>query len=198
VPNEQSQGGASGIRLVVGLGNPGVEYERTRHNIGFAVLDRLAVEAKLDWQRTREWGAYWLKAGETLLVKPMTYMNRSGEPLARIAQFYKVPPEAMLAVFDDIALELGRLRLRLGGGAGGHNGMESIITTFGTDQIARLRVGIGAAPGAGAVDYVLGRFFDEEKPMVERATQRAAEAVKWAIDKGVVSAMNTFNKNPEA
>jgi len=76
--------------------------------------------------------------------------------------------------------------------------MEAIITTFGTDQIARLRVGIGAAPGAGAVDYVLGRFFDEEKPMVERATQRAAEAVKWAIDKGVVSAMNTFNKNPEA
>ena len=192
------QGDVADIRLVVGLGNPGVEYERTRHNIGFEVLDRFAADAKVDWQRTQKWGAYWLKAGETLLVKPMTYMNRSGEPLAAVAQFYKVAPEEILAVFDDMALELGRLRIRLEGSSGGHNGMDSIITTFGTDRISRLRVGIGAASGAGAVDYVLGRFFDEEKPGVEKAIQRAAEAVKWAIDKGVVSAMNTFNKNPEA
>ncbi len=192
------QGDVADIRLVVGLGNPGVEYERTRHNIGFEVLDRLAADAKVDWQRTQKWGAYWLKTGETLLVKPMTYMNRSGGPLAAVAQFYKVAPEEVLAVFDDMALELGRLRIRLEGSSGGHNGMDSVITTFGTDRIARLRVGIGAPPGEGAVDYVLGRFFDEERPAVERAIKRAAEAVKWAIDKGVVSAMNTFNKNPEA
>lgn len=192
------QGDVADIRLVVGLGNPGIEYERTRHNIGFEVLDRLAADAKVDWQRTQKWGAYWLKAGETLLVKPMTYMNRSGGPLAAVAQFYKVAPEEVLAVFDDMALEVGRLRIRLEGGSGGHNGMDSVITTFGTDRISRLRVGIGAAPGVGAVDYVLGRFFDEEKPAVEKAITRAAEAVKWAIDNGVVSAMNTFNKNPEA
>jgi PTH1 family peptidyl-tRNA hydrolase len=192
------QGDATGIRLVVGLGNPGAEYERTRHNIGFAVLDRLAAEAKVDWQRTQKWGAYWARAGHVFLVKPMTYMNRSGEPLLAVAQFYKIEPREMLAVFDDMALELGRLRIRLEGGTGGHNGLDSIITTFGTDQIARLRVGIGAAPSAGAVDYVLGRFFEEEKPLVENAVARAAEAVKWAIDKGVVSAMNTFNKIPES
>ncbi len=192
------QGDVSGIRLVVGLGNPGVEYEHTRHNVGFAVLDRLALDASVKWERAQKWGAYWAKAGETLLVKPMTYMNRSGEPLAAVAQFYKIAPEEILAVFDDMALDLGRLRLRLEGTGGGHNGMDSIISTFGTEKIARLRFGIGASSGAGAVDYVLGRFFKEEAPVVEKAVGRAAEAVKWAIDKGIVSAMNTFNKNPEA
>jgi peptidyl-tRNA hydrolase, PTH1 family len=189
---------AAGIRLVVGLGNPGAEYERTRHNIGFAVLDRLAGEERLNWERSAKWGAYWTKTGDTLLVKPMTYMNRSGTPLLAISQFYKIEPNETLVVLDDTALELGRLRIRLEGSAGGHNGLESIITTLGTDQISRLRIGIGAAPGAGAIDYVLGRFFEEEQPIVGKAVARAAEAVKWAIDKGVVSAMNTFNKIPES
>jgi len=192
------QADAAAIRLVAGLGNPGAEYERTRHNIGFAVLDRLAADAKVDWQREQKWGAYWARVGDVFLLKPMTYMNRSGQPLQAVAQFYKIEPREMLVVFDDMALELGRLRIRLEGGTGGHNGIDSIITTLGTDQIARLRVGIGAAPSAGAVDYVLGKFFDEEKPVVEKAVTRAAEAVKWAIDKGVVSAMNTFNKIPES
>ncbi len=189
---------AGAIRLVVGLGNPGPEYERTRHNIGFAVLDHLAAETKLPWQREKRWGAYLLRSGDAILVKPMTYMNRSGEPLQAIAQFYKITPAEILVVFDDLALDLGRLRIRLEGGTGGHNGLDSIITNLGTDKIARLRLGIGAAPGAGAVDYVLGRFFDKEKTTVEKSIARAAEAVKWAIDKGVVSAMNTFNKNPES
>jgi PTH1 family peptidyl-tRNA hydrolase len=192
------QGEVRRVRLIVGLGNPGPEYEGTRHNVGFAVLDRLAAEAKIDWRREQKWGAYWLKLGDTFLVKPMTYMNRSGGPLSSLAQFYKVPPEEVMAVFDDMALELGRLRLRLDGSSGGHNGMESIITTFGTDQIARLRFGIGPAPGSRAVDYVLGRFFPEELPFAEKALARAAEVVKWSIDKGVVSAMNTFNKIPES
>jgi peptidyl-tRNA hydrolase, PTH1 family len=186
------------IRLVAGLGNPGPEYERTRHNIGFAVLDRLAVEAGVSWQREAKWSAFVAKTESVLLVKPMAYMNRSGEPLAALAQFYKIEPSEMLIVFDDMALELGRLRLRLEGGTGGHNGLDSIIVTLGTDQIARLRVGIGAAPERGAVDYVLGRFFEEEIPVVEKAVTRAVEAVKWSIDKGFVSAMNTFNKIPES
>ena len=189
---------AAGIRLVVGLGNPGAEYERTRHNIGFMVLDRLAADWRVEWKREQKWGAYWAKGDDALLVKPMTYMNRSGGPLQNVAQFYKVAPAEMLPVFDDMALPLGRLRIRLNGSAGGHNGLESIITTFGTDEIPRLRIGIGAPPSAGAVDFVLGRFFEEEMPVVEKTVTRAVEAVKVAIDKGVLSAMNTFNKFPES
>jgi PTH1 family peptidyl-tRNA hydrolase len=192
------QGDAPGIRLVVGLGNPGAEYERTRHNVGFAVLDKLAAQRRFTWERSVKWGAYWVKTEQALFVKPMTYMNRSGEPTAAIAQFYKIEPSETLVILDDMALELGRLRIRLEGGTGGHNGLESIITTFGTEKIPRLRVGIGAAPGAAAVDYVLGRFFEEERPVVEKTLERAVEAVNCAIDNGVVSAMNTFNKIPEA
>jgi len=192
------EGDAPGIRLVVGLGNPGPEYDRTRHNVGFAVLDKLAAESGLAWERSAKWGAYWTKAGDVFLLKPMAYMNRSGGPSAAFAQFYKVEPGEMLIVLDDLALELGRLRIRFEGGTGGHNGLESIITTFGTENIPRLRFGIGAAPGSAAVDYVLGRFFEEEQPIVGKAVNRAVEAVKCAIDKGVLSAMNTFNKIPEA
>ena len=161
------------------------------------VLDRLAADWRVKWERSAKWGAYWAKAEQALLVKPMTYMNRSGGPLQAVSQFYKIAPEEMLPVLDDLALPLGRLRLRPDGSTGGHNGLDSIITTFGTDKIPRLRVGIGAPPQAAAVDYVLGRFFDEELPLLEKTIARAVEAVKWSIDKSVVSAMNTFNKNPE-
>ena len=125
-------------------------------------------------------------------------MNRSGEPLSAVANFYKIAPPEILVVLDDLALELGRLRIRTEGGTGGHNGLESIILHLGTEAIPRLRVGIGAAPSEGAVDYVLGRFFDDEIPVVERTIERAADAVKCAIDKGVLSAMNLFNKTPES
>jgi peptidyl-tRNA hydrolase, PTH1 family len=182
--------------MVVGLGNPGTEYERTRHNIGFMVVDRLAADARVAWERAAKWGAYYTRIDGTLLVKPMTYMNRSGGPALAVAQFYKIAPAEMLVVLDEMALELGRLRLRQKGSPGGHNGLESMIVNFGTDEIPRLRIGIGSAPG-GSVDWVLGRFFEEEMPEVEKAVTRAAEAVKVAIDKGVLSAMNTFNKNPE-
>ena len=124
-------------------------------------------------------------------------MNRSGVPLAAIADFYKIAPAEILVVLDDLALPLGRLRLRIDGGPGGHNGLESIIVEFGTEDIPRLRIGIGAAPNEGAVDYVLGRFFEEEKPLLKTTVERAVEAVKCAIDKGLVSAMNTFNQAQE-
>ncbi|HVF73093.1 MAG TPA: aminoacyl-tRNA hydrolase [Chthoniobacterales bacterium] len=187
----------TGIRLIAGLGNPGAEYNGTRHNIGFAVLDRLAADWGITWQHEKTWHAVWAKGPWGILVKPIGYMNRSGEPLGAVAQFYKIAPEEVLVVLDDLALELGRLRFRPGGGTGGHNGLESIIVHFGTEDIPRLRVGIGAPPREGATDYVLGRFFDEEKPVVEKTVARAAEAVKCAIDNGLLSAMNQFNKNPE-
>ena len=186
------------IRLIVGLGNPGAEYERTRHNIGFNVVDSLAQEWGLTWQHSKSWHALWAKGEHAILVKPTSYMNRSGEPLAAVANFYKIEPAQILVVLDDLALELGRLRIRLEGGTGGHNGLESIIMHCGTEAIPRLRIGIGAAPNAGAVDYVLGRFFEEERPVVEKAIVRAADAVKCAIDKGALSAMNLFNKIPES
>ena len=182
---------------MVGLGNPGAEYERTRHNVGFAVLDRLAAEQRIPWERSAKWGAYWARTSEVLLVKPMRYMNRSGEPLQAVAQFYKIEPQEILVVLDDFALPLGRLRLRVRGGPGGHNGLESVIAQFGTEEIPRLRIGIGAAPPEGSVDYVLSRFFDEEKPIVRSTIDRAVEALKCAIDNGLVSAMNTFNKSEE-
>jgi peptidyl-tRNA hydrolase, PTH1 family len=185
------------IRLVAGLGNPGSEYEHTRHNIGFAVVDQLARDWQLSEQPSRKWGALFSKGDRAILVKPVTYMNRSGEPLAAIADFYKIAPEEILIVLDDFALPLGRLRLRLDGGPGGHNGLESIIVQFGTEKIPRLRIGIGAAPNEAAVDYVLSRFFEEEQSLVQKTIERAVEAVNCAIDKGVVSAMNTFNQVQE-
>jgi PTH1 family peptidyl-tRNA hydrolase len=185
------------VRLIAGLGNPGREYAGTRHNIGFEVVDRLAAEWGVVWQQEKTWHVLWAKGANALLVKPTSYMNRSGEPLRAIAQFYKIAPAEMLVVLDDMALPLGRLRLRPDGGTAGHNGLESVIVQFGTEEIPRLRVGIGAAPREGSVDYVLGRFFEEERPLVDETIARAAEAAKWAIDKGVLSAMNQFNKNPE-
>ena len=185
----------SKIRLVAGLGNPGPDYQQTRHNIGFMVLDRFATDLGVNWEKFSKTDAVVSKSGDLLLAKPLAFMNRSGFPLLAVAQFYKIEPTEMLIVFDDFALPLGRLRIRPDGGTGGHNGLESIIVQFGTDQIPRLRIGIGGAPTEGASDYVLGRFFEEEIPLVRSAIDRAVEAVKCAIDKGLVSAMNTFNSD---
>jgi PTH1 family peptidyl-tRNA hydrolase len=185
------------IRLIAGLGNPGSEYSGTRHNIGSEVVDRLASDWNLTWQHEKKWHLLWAKGANVILAKPTSYMNRSGEPLQALAQFYKIAPAEMLIVLDDMALPLGRLRLRPDGGTAGHNGLESVIVQFGTEEIPRLRIGIGAAPQAGSVDYVLGRFFEEERPFVDKTVARAVDAVKCAIDNGLLSAMNLFNKNPE-
>ena len=186
------------IRLVAGLGNPGAEYVATRHNIGFMVVDQFAAQFGSTWERSRKWEALSTKCGPVLLIKPLNFMNRSGYPLFAVAQFYKIAPQEILIVLDDFALPLGRLRLRVRGGPGGHNGLESIIVQFGTEEMPRLRIGIGAAPREGSVDYVLSRFFEEEKPLVRSTINRAVTAVKSAIDNGLVSAMNTFNKIEEA
>jgi len=187
----------SQIRLVAGLGNPGPEYASTRHNIGFMVVEHLALQFGSTWEKSIKWDALTSKHGDTVFAKPTSFMNRSGYPLVAIAQFYKIAAPEILVVLDDLALPLGRIRIRPGGGTGGHNGLESIITQFGTEEIPRLRIGIGAAPRDGGVDYVLGRFFEEERPLVKSAIERGVEAVKCTVDNGVVSAMNTFNKIEE-
>ncbi len=185
------------IRLIAGLGNPGPEYTFTRHNVGFLVLDRLAAMLEASWEKPGKWEAALAKIGSVFLVKPMSYMNLSGQPLRAISDFYKITPEEVLVVTDDMALPLGKLRLRSEGGPGGHNGLESVICELGTEEIPRLRVGIGAPPPAFATDHVLGRFFEEERPVISGAIERAAQATKWAIDNGFVSAMNKFNKTEE-
>jgi PTH1 family peptidyl-tRNA hydrolase len=186
------------IRLIAGLGNPGPEYTDTRHNIGFVVVDHLAAQFGAPWEKSTKWDALTSKHGEALMAKPMSFMNRSGYPLVAIAQFHKIATPEILVVLDDLALPLGRIRIRPGGGAGGHNGLESVIMQFGTEEIPRLRIGIGAAPRENGVDYVLGRFFEEERPLVKSAIERGVEAIKCAVDNGVVSAMNTFNKIQES
>jgi PTH1 family peptidyl-tRNA hydrolase len=186
------------IRLVAGLGNSGPEYAATRHNIGFMVVDQFAAQFGSTWERSTKWDALSAKCGSVMIVKPKSFMNRSGYPLLAIAQFYKIEPREILVVLDDLALPLGRLRLRIRGGTGGHNGLESIIMQFGTEEIPRLRIGIGEAPPEGSVDYVLSRFFEEEKPIVRSTIDRAVETLKCAIDNGLISAMNTFNKTEES
>ena len=160
------------------------------------VVDQLAAQCGSAWEKSvpqaRE-DALSAKCGAVRLVKPLSFMNRSGYPLCAVAQFYKIQPQEILVVLDDFALPLGHLRLRARGGPGGHHGLESVIVQFGTEEIPRLRIGIGAAPREGSVDYVLSRFFDEEKPTVRLAIDRAVEALKCTIDNGFVSAMNRFN-----
>ena len=140
------------IRCVAGLGNPGPEYTGTRHNIGFMVIDQLAAQLGLAWEKSTKWDAVTSKRGDLVLTKPMSFMNRSGYPLVAIAQFYKIAPSEILVVLDDLALPLGRIRIRASGGTGGHNGLDSVIMQFGSEEIPRLRIGIGAAPAAGSVD----------------------------------------------
>jgi PTH1 family peptidyl-tRNA hydrolase len=184
----------SRVRLLVGLGNPGAEYVGTRHNVGFTVVERFARRAGAQWEGKDKWDAAIARAGDILLLKPLTFMNRSGHAVAGLARFYKIPSSGILVVLDDLALPLGRLRIRERGGPGGHNGLESVLASLGTEDVARLRVGIGVAPECGAVDYVLSRFFEEEKARADAMIERAADALKCVIDNGLVSAMNTFNK----
>jgi PTH1 family peptidyl-tRNA hydrolase len=185
------------IRLVAGLGNPGPEYAATRHNIGFMVIDQLVAQSGSAWEKSSKWEALSAKCGAVLLIKPLSFMNRSGYPLLAVAQFHKIEPQQILVVLDDFTLPVGRVRLRARGGSGGHNGLDSVIAQFGTEKFPRLRIGIGAAPREGSADYVLSRFFDEEKPIVRATIDRAVEALKCAIDNGLVSAMNRFNKSEE-
>ena len=182
-------------RLIVGLGNPGPEYRGTRHNVGFMILDRLATREDAPFRRERRWKAEVAQAGSTLLCKPLTFMNLSGESVRPLSSFYKIEPTEILVVLDDMALPLGRLRIRPSGSAGGHNGLQSIIENFGSQAIPRLRVGIGAAQG-GAIGHVLGRFALDEAAPLEQSLARAMDAFDCARSQGIAAAMNAYNKNP--
>ena len=187
---------AAPIRLVAGLGNPGREYENTRHNAGFLVVDRLAARLGLKLGFSTAWQALWGRgANGCTYLKPMTFMNASGRAVRACAGFYKVAATETLVVYDDLALPLGQLRLRQDGSSGGQNGMQSVIEHFGTSAVPRLRIGIGSAgEHRSMVDHVLGQFTAAERRMLDEAVERAADAVEHARQHGVEAAMNLYNR----
>ena len=181
------------LRMVVGLGNPGREYEGTRHNIGFDVLDALVRAEKGTWEEDRKWKALRCRVEGVLYLKPLTYMNLSGESVRKAADFFKFDSSQMLVVYDEMSLPLGRMRLRQDGSHAGHNGIRSVIEHLSTDAVARLKVGIGSPVPGGAVSHVLGRFAPAERALVERVVTVAADAVSAVQRRGMQSAMNEFN-----
>jgi len=188
------------IRLVVGLGNPGPEYAETRHNLGFKVIEALDEVLGIDVKQRKfsaRIGEGWHAGKKVILMKPWTFMNRSGQSVATAAGFYKMNLCDLMVVVDDMALETGALRVRSGGSAGGHNGLADIIEKLGTNEFARCRVGIGVRPGEQAVEHVLGRPESEEKPLLNRAILRARDAVRCWLAFGVDRTMNEFNKMQE-
>ncbi len=184
--------------LLVGLGNPGEKYENTRHNVGFQVIDELAERQGKPVQRLKfkALTALLTISGEKVLVmKPVTYMNLSGEAVRPAADFYKIPPERILVVSDDVALPAGRLRIRAKGSAGGHNGLKNIIQHLGTDQFPRIRIGVGEKPSPDydLADWVLGRPQGEDRQAVDAAIRRAADAVECILAQGLERGMGKFN-----
>jgi len=185
------------MKLVVGIGNPGPRYQRTRHNLGMRLVERLAAEEGIALTRRRFdalVGGGQVAGRRVLLVKPQSYVNLTGQVVAPLARWHRCPPEDILVVCDDMNLELGRLRLRRKGSSGGHNGLASIIEALGTEEFPRLRIGIGRAEDGDAVGHVLGRFRPEEEPVVEEALGRATAAVRTWLSLGIEAAMNEFNR----
>ena len=183
--------------LIAGLGNPGSEYRETRHNVGFMVLDRLAQRLpKKNFEEIHGCSSHYLKgtyAGRALfLQKPETFMNLSGEAVAPLMRKEEIGTDGLLVIYDDMDLEVGKLRIRGRGSCGGHNGIRSIIETTGTENFARIRVGIGHRTGNGA-DYVLSPFEEDEKPVMDKVLDAAADAVILILRRGLSQAMNEYN-----
>jgi PTH1 family peptidyl-tRNA hydrolase len=184
------------MKLIVGLGNPGREYEHTRHNVGFQVAEALADRYRVRLKSRASWKARVAKIAEigdgVLLAEPTTFMNLSGWAVREIAGFHKLAPSDVLVVVDDADLPLGRLRLRTSGSAGGHNGLKSVIQELGTIEFPRLRVGVGRQAGE-LKNHVLGRFSVEEKAQIDAAVKRAADAAELFAKENILAAMNKFN-----
>ncbi len=181
--------------LIVGLGNPGRQYEGTRHNVGFMLLDRLAAMGGATFQSTPKWQSHLAKlpGSGTILLKPQTFMNLSGRAIQQILSFHKWTPEQMLVIYDDVALPLGTLRFREKGSAGGHNGIKSILQHLGNDAFPRLKIGIGGSQPGEMVGHVLGKFSPDERPVLENTLATALEAVQLARSQGIATAANRYH-----
>lgn len=189
-------------QLIVGLGNPGAKYDRTRHNIGFDIVDALARTWQISLSENRKFQGFFgegIGSGSTKirLLKPLTYMNKSGQSIRAVVDWYKLPPESVLVIYDDMDLPVGKLRLRLSGSAGGHNGMKSTIAHLGTQAFPRLRVGIGSAkethPDKDTVSHVLGHFSSSEAPIMAEVMELAVSAIELSLKQGVEKAMSLYN-----
>ena len=186
------------LYLIVGLGNPGAEYARTRHNAGFLVADRLAERWRVAWTYAKKFNVRLASAQRdsrrVLLCEPQTYMNSSGEAVGAVVAFYQVPHAALLVVVDDADLPLGEIRLRPGGSSGGHHGLESVERHLGTREYARLRIGIGRQSGTREITgYVLGRFGSTEAALADRVFSVATDQTETWLEAGIQKAMNQFN-----
>lgn len=191
-------GQSDGIRIVAGLGNPGREYSGTRHNVGFEAIELAAEQSRAEWQAKAGWKALVARTSDgVILIKPMTFMNRSGEAVASVAHFYKVRPESILVVYDDVSLPLGRLRVRASGSHGGHNGMRSVLSMMQSENVPRVRIGIGDTQTADLVHHVLGKFSANEIACVRECITRAAAAIDLICKKGIDIAMNIYNKKEQ-
>lgn len=189
---------AETMYLIAGLGNPTFQYAKTRHNIGFEAIDELADRNSIRMSENKHkavCGKGSIGGEKVLLLQPQTYMNNSGESVRAAADFYKIDPEReLIVIYDDISLEVGQLRLRAKGSAGGHNGIKSIIAHLGTEQFQRVRIGVGAKPaGWDLADYVLGRFDDADRSLADEGIKNAAKAVECMLTEGIQAAMNQYN-----
>ena len=185
--------------IIAGLGNPGREYNNTRHNIGFATIDLIAEKEEIDVSEKKHKaliGKGYIAGQKVILVKPQTFMNLSGESIRQLIDYYKIEEETELIVIsDDISLDVGQIRIRKKGSAGGHNGLKNIIAQLGHDTFVRIKMGVGEKPkNYDLVDYVLGHFSDGEREIMQEASQRAYEAVKMILTQDADAAMNAFNR----
>jgi PTH1 family peptidyl-tRNA hydrolase len=187
----------SQIKLIVGLGNPGDEYKKTRHNAGFEVIDKLLENLPGSFKKGDGFcGIYWegrFKGNNLFIQKPLTFMNISGRAVASIAKRYQILPKEILLVFDDVDLALGKLRIRKNGSSAGHNGVESVIEELGSSGFPRLRVGIGRSEARSQADYVLSKFAEDEKELFSKVSKLAADAIKLILSRGIQCAMNEYN-----
>ncbi|PEF09773.1 aminoacyl-tRNA hydrolase [Bacillus thuringiensis] len=185
------------MKLIVGLGNPGREYELTRHNIGFMAIDELAKRWNISLNEQKfkgVFGAGFVNGEKVILLKPLTYMNLSGESIRPLMDYYKIDVEDFVVMYDDLDIPVGKLRLRMKGSAGGHNGVKSTISHLGTQEFQRIRMGIDRPKnGMKVVDYVLGRFTSEEIPDVNHSIEKAVDACEEWLNKPFLQIMNTFN-----
>jgi PTH1 family peptidyl-tRNA hydrolase len=184
--------------IMIGLGNPTDKYQATRHNIGWDAITRISDDynISLDFKKHKAiCGKGYIEGEKVILAQPITYMNLSGESVRELVDYYKVTPQEIIVIYDDISLEVGQLRIRKKGSAGGHNGIKSIISHLGTDEFPRIKVGVGDKPkGWDLADYVLSRFTNEEQPIIREALKETSDACRCILTDGIEAAMNRYNR----